>query len=70
WDHAIELMLGSNSMNCKVYPLAPNKQAELDEFIHPSKSPMASPMFFIKKKDVTLHLMQDYCVLNALMIKN
>lgn len=33
WDHAIELMLGSNSMNCKVYPLAPNKQAELDEFV-------------------------------------
>jgi hypothetical protein len=28
--------------------------------IHPSKSPMASPVFFIKKKDGTLRLVQDY----------
>jgi hypothetical protein len=59
WDHVIELILGSNPMNCKVYPLAPNKQKRLDEFIqenlasgqiHPSKSPMASPVFFIKRR--------------------
>jgi hypothetical protein len=31
---------------------------------------MASPVFFIKKKDGTLHLVQDYQALNALMIKN
>jgi hypothetical protein len=66
-------------MNCKVYPLAPSKQKGLDEFIqenlasgciHPSKSPMASPIFFIKKKDSTLCLIQDYQALNALTIKN
>jgi hypothetical protein len=38
--------------------------------ICPSKLPMASPIFFIKKKDGSLHLMQDYRALNALMIKN
>jgi hypothetical protein len=31
---------------------------------------MASPVFFIKKKDSTLRLVQDYRALNALMIKN
>jgi hypothetical protein len=66
-------------MNCKVYPLAPSEQKGLDEFIQenlrsgcifPSKSPMASPIFFIKKKDGMLHLVQDYRALNALTIKN
>ena len=49
WDHAIELEPGSKPSACKVYPLAPNKQVQLDTFlqenlstgrIHPSKSPM------------------------------
>ncbi|KNZ82249.1 hypothetical protein J132_04210, partial [Termitomyces sp. J132] len=53
----------------KVYPLAPCEQDELDTFlqetlssgwIQPSKSPMASPVFFIKKKDGSHHLVQDY----------
>jgi hypothetical protein len=75
----IKLIPGANTSSCKVYPLAPNKQSEMDAFIHenlssgrirPSKSPMASPVFFIKKKDGTLRLVQDYQVLNALMIKN
>lgn len=79
WDHAIELEPGAKPTNCKVYPLAPNEQAELDEFIQenlasgrirPSKSPMASPVFFIKKKDGTLRLVQDYRALNAFTIKN
>ena len=60
WDHAIELIPGSTPSNCKVYPLAPNEQKELDDFlkehlstgrIRPSKSPMASPVFFVKKKE-------------------
>jgi hypothetical protein len=37
--------------------------------IHPSKSPMACPVFFIKK-DGSLHLVQDYWALNTLTIKN
>jgi hypothetical protein len=79
WDHAIKLILGSKTLSCKVYPLAPNKQSEMDEFIQenlssgcicPSKSPMASPVFFIKKKDGTLRLVQDYRALNVITVKN
>jgi hypothetical protein len=59
WDHAIELVPDGKASNCKVYPLAPNKQAELDIFIQenlasghirPLKSPMALPVFFIKRR--------------------
>ena len=79
WDHAIELEPGSKPSNCKIYPLALNEQTQLDEFIEenlrtgriiPSKSPMASPVFFIKKKDGSLRLVQDYRALNAMTIKN
>jgi Reverse transcriptase (RNA-dependent DNA polymerase) len=79
WDHAIELESGSKPTNCKVYPLSPKGQLELDGFlkenlrtgrIYPLKSPMASPMFFIKKKDISLCLVQDYHALNAVTVKN
>ena len=55
------------------------EQKELDFFleenlhtgrIHPSKSPMAAPVFFIKKKDGSLQLVQDYRVLNFMTVKN
>jgi len=60
WNHAIELVPGARLRDCKVYPLSPGQQRELDMFIeenltlqriHPSKSPLASPFFFIQKKD-------------------
>ncbi|SJL16754.1 uncharacterized protein ARMOST_20283 [Armillaria ostoyae] len=80
WDHAIELVPNAkNTLDCKVYPLNPIKQKELDKFldenlasgqIKPSKSPMASPFFFVKKKDGTLRPVQDYRKLNEMMIKN
>jgi len=79
WDHAIELVPGEKPTGCKVYPLSPSEQKELDVFlqenlnsgrIRPSKSPMASPVFFIKKKDGSLRLVQDYRALNAITIKN
>ena len=56
-------MGSEKASNCKVYPLALTEQKELNQFlkenletnrIHPSKSPMASLVFFIKKKDGTL----------------
>jgi len=38
--------------------------------IRPSKSPIAAPVFFIKKKDGSLRLVQDYHALNAITVKN
>ena len=79
WDHAIELVPGSEPKASKVYPMAPDEQRQLDEFleenlrtgrIRPSKSPMASPVFFIKKKGGDLRLVQDYRALNAMTVKN
>jgi len=79
WDHAIELIPGSEPKSSKVYPLSPVEQKELDSSleenlrtrrIRPSKSPMAAPVFFIKKKDGSLWLVQDYRVLNSITVKN
>ena len=79
WDHAIKLIPGAEPKLLKVYPLSLLEQVELDTFleenlytgqIRPSKSPMAAPVFFIKKKDGSLCLVQDYHALNAVTIKN
>ena len=79
WDHTIELIPGVEPKSLKVYPLSPLEQAELDVFleenlhirrIQPSKSSIAAPMFFIKKKDGSLRLVQDYRILNTIIMKN
>jgi len=79
WDHAIELIPGAEPKSLKVYPLSPLEQAELDTFleenlhtrcIRPFKSPIAAPVFFIKKKNGLLRLVQDYHTLNAMTVKN
>ena len=79
WDHAIELKPGSEPKFCKIYPMNLDEQAQLDDFlaenlatgrIRPSKSPMAAPVFFIKKKEGALRLVQDYRALNSMTIKN
>ena len=79
WDHAIELISGAEPKSLKVYPLSLLEQTELDAFleenlrtrrIRPSKSPIVAPVFFIKKKDGSLRLVQDYRVLNAVTVKN
>src|SRR5258708_1388639 len=38
--------------------------------IHLSKSPIRAPVFFVKKKEGSLCLVQDYQKLNEIMIKN
>jgi hypothetical protein len=65
-------------MNIWTY-LAKKRQIELDKFlkenlekgyIWPSQSPMASPFFFVSKKDGKLRPCQDYHYLNDWTVKN
>ena len=80
WDHAIDLKPDApTSFDCKIYPLAPKEQEALEEFlkehqekkyIELSKSPYASPFFFVKKKDGKLWPVQDYRQLNEWTILN
>ena len=80
WDHVIELLPDTpKSFDCKIYPMARGEEDSLREFIkeqlekgyiRPSKSPYASPFFFIKKKDRKLQPVQDYRWLNSYTVKN
>jgi len=79
WNHAIELIPGSEPKSSKVYPLSLVEQKELNFFLEEnlhtgrirlSKSSMAAPVFFIKKKDGSLQLVQDYQALNSMTVKN
>lgn len=73
WDHAIEIIPGAEAIDSRIYPLNREEQKQLDAFleenltsgrIRPSKSPMAAPFFFVKKKDGSLRPVQDYRRLN------
>ena len=80
WDHAIELKEGApKAIDCKVYPTTLTEDEALKNFIQEqlekgyiskSKSPYASPFFFIKKKDGKLRPVPDYQKLNEYTIKN
>jgi len=78
-DHRIEMKPGFILKSAKTYPLSPKEtdamKAFLDEhitkdFIQPSKSPQASGLFFVGKKDGSLRPCQDYRYINEWMIKN
>ena len=79
WDHKIKMKEGFEPKAFKNYHLTPEEQVELDAFlkenletgyIRQSESLMASPFFFIKKKDGKLRPCQDYRYLNDWMVKN
>jgi len=80
WDHTIEFKEGSpDAIDCKVYPLNQTEdqvvwdfiKTELDKgYIRVSKSPYASPFFFIRKKDGKLRPVQDYRKINTLTVCN
>lgn len=79
WDHAIDLKPDAKLPSSKLFPLSPPEQHELDAFlkenlangrIQPSKSPVGAPVFFVKKKDGSLRLVQDYRKLNEITVKN
>jgi hypothetical protein len=80
WDHAIDLKPGApDALDCKVYPMTRDEDTVLQKFldemvakgyIRPSKSPYASPFFFVKKKDGKLRPVQDYRRLNSHTVRN
>ena len=79
WDHKIDMKQGFEPKSFKNYNLTPEEQKELDKFldenlekgyIQPSQSPMASPFFFVKKRDGKLQPCQDYRYLNDWTINN
>src|SRR5258707_8167939 len=79
WDHTIELHPDAKLPRGSMFPLSPTEQKELDAFlrenlangqIHPSKSLIGAPVFFVKKKEGSLRLVQDYQKLNEIMVKN
>jgi len=80
WDHAIEFKKDApDAIDCKVYPQTQEEDKALQKFlteevekgyVRPSKSPYASPFFYIKKKDGKLRPVQDYRKINAITIHN
>jgi hypothetical protein len=79
WDHAINFKPGSlDSLNCKVYATTPRERTNLCgwlddmldrryiEHTNPDKAYIASPFFYLKKKDGLDRPVQDYRKANAL----
>ena len=81
WDHAIELKPDWEEKKWKPrsYPIPPSQQEALKKEIdgllasgriQPSKSPIASPCFFVAKKDGKLRMVIDYRKLNGITVSN
>ena len=79
FDHGIELKETITPKVAKSYPMNPKEmeacKAFIDEHlksgkIRKSRSPQASPFFFVQKKDGGLRPCQDYRYLNEHMVKN
>jgi hypothetical protein len=79
WDHKIKMKSRFKPKSFKMYNLTPEEQIELDKFLKENldkgyikllQLPMASPFFFVKKKDGKLRPCQDYRYLNDWTIKN
>jgi len=79
-DHMINLKEDApTNLDCKIYPLSHDQDTKLTEFlgehlqkgyIRESKSPYATPFFFIKKKDGKLRPIQDYRKLNEQTVRD
>ncbi|EJF59701.1 hypothetical protein DICSQDRAFT_64498, partial [Dichomitus squalens LYAD-421 SS1] len=77
YDHAFEPLPGASlSKLAKLYPLEQNllvawiTEQEGKGYIHMSKSPTAVSVFFVRKKDGSLRLVQDYRALNTVTKKD
>ena len=78
-EHIIELEEGAKPIMIKPYRHLKRLKDEIEKtikelltmgHIRPSKSPFASSMVSVKKKDETLRICIDYKVLNGKTIKN
>jgi hypothetical protein len=81
WDHEIKLIDDWEKKRWKprIYPLTPEECETMDQAlnkllaegrIQPSKSPLASPAFFVSKKEGGMCMVIDYRNLNAITVKN
>jgi hypothetical protein len=80
YDHSIDFEKDAILPKpAKLYPMSLLEKNSLDKWIEEesakryickSKSPLAAPVFFVKKKEGTLRLVQDYQKLNAITVKN
>jgi hypothetical protein len=78
-EFVIELQPGMTPISRRPYKMTPKELAELKVqlnelldkgYIRPSSSPWSCPALFMKKKDRSLRLCDDYRPLNAVTIKN
>ncbi|KAJ1088154.1 hypothetical protein NDU88_001313 [Pleurodeles waltl] len=79
YDCQIDLVPGGILPNCRVYALSEHENQHLRKyldkflengFIRPSKSPTASPLFFVPKTNGELRTCMDYRGLNKITIKD
>jgi hypothetical protein len=79
WDHAIKMKPSFELKKAKNILLSLQEQKEVEEFhnnqlskgyIQESKSLQTSTVFFILKKDLRKHMVQDYWYLNSCTIQN
>ncbi|KAG9194056.1 hypothetical protein G6011_04091 [Alternaria panax] len=79
WDHEIILEEGAKLSPGPMYPISPEHDAELREylqknlkkgFIRPGSGPMASPILFVKKPNGKWRLCVDFRRLNSVTRKN
>jgi len=78
-NHAIPLEPGAAVPPGRIYPVNAQQEAELKTqladlvergFIRPSSSPFGAPVLFVRKKDGTSRMCQDFRGLNKISVKN